>query len=258
MAARAADQHLAVTDGANMAAQASSQALTVDQQRLVANLAWQRAQDISDKFHSEIPEAKAAVTEARFWAIEAQRHAEHAKAAAAALKNVPAEAAERAAKAIQAEIKAMAYSEAERAGTPPADAAAIHARKVVASVAAAMQPYHLATLRAQKETATSYSKAQRAQASSVRLSQAAQAQAANAQSLQATGHPVQAMQAMAQAHATMRQAADLRTWAQKFYEQASANNGVVGQYALGESQAAARAVALSPAVSGPTVPPLNQ
>merc|ERR1719236_25276 len=132
------------------------------------------------------------------------------------------------------------------------------AQRVAKNVAAAMQPYHLAMLRAQKGAATMHAKAVGATDSAQKLSDKAEAMAAQAQGMQSAGMTMQAQQLMMMAHGAMNAASNLRGAAMNLYALSNKINSSVGAWQVSESEAAANAAAttkFNPPMKFPKSPP---
>jgi hypothetical protein len=199
--------------------------------------------DNYDIARSSVPLTKAAETATRVYRRDSENHARDTVAVAKKAETITIDAAKKAA----AEIMAMIEKEAHKAAVDAAEATKDwkkkRAERVAQNVAAAMQPYHLAMLRAQKGAATMHAKAVAATDSAQKLADKAEAMAAQAQGMQTAGMTMQAQQLMMMAHGAMNAASNLRGAAMKLYDMANKINRSVGAWQVSESEAAANAAA---------------
>lgn len=250
---RRAGEQLNIAREAEIESELNAKSLTTNQQELVAAMAQDQAQQAFGSDALAVPESTTAFTEARKWALKAQKHADHIKQLVLEAKRIPDEAAELAAKAIENQVKKDAFAAAESANQGQAAKAAERPKMIAERVAAAAEPYHLALLRAQKESAQNAQKAQKAAQSSINLVAKAKRMAANAQTLQAEGLGMQAQQLMAMAHSTMNSAVTMKAWAEKLDASARQVGGTIGGY---QFQLASAAASAAGAVGVPVVPAL--
>jgi len=255
---RRAQEEVAVARSAEAESEKSSKAMVVNQQELLANMARKTATEAFKPSEPAVPEAKALVTETRRLFLEAQDHLNHIKKIAAEARNIPAVAAQQAQQAIQVKVKQEADAAATSSAVSPEEAKELRAKRTTAVVGDAVEPYHLALLRAQKGAAETYAKAKSAIATAQKLSDKAHKIAENAQALQAKGFGMQAQQQLMVAHSTMQQAANMKQWAWKLYKQANDLNNSLGHYQLSESIAATRAAMTLPTIWRPTFPSLDE
>jgi len=253
-----ADEQLRIAKAGEVLSEASAKGILVAQQRLAAEMAFEAGDQEYQKAAEAVPRGKAAAAEATHWFEEAQRHAEHTKELLVEARKLPEDAARKAAQAIEEQVRREAYAAAERAGATTEESPEERAKQVAARVAAAVEPYHLGQLRAQKETAISYTKAKNAAAASTKLVEQAQVLAATAQAEQASGLTLKANWTMEMAHDTMEKAVNLRARAKRLYAEAEEINSSVGGYQRKQQQAAAAAAAAMEGseVSSPALPPL--
>lgn len=251
-----AQEQLELSAAASTEAQETSKSLLSNQQQLVAAMAVDDAEKAILPSKPAVPEAEAALTTTRKFAALARQHAVHALEVAAGARHIAQNAAEKAAKAIEEQIRADAYKAAEASAVPPKEAAEVKAKKIAASVAAAAEPYHLAVLRTQKETQQLYEKAKSATNSAQLLRDKAHTQATSAAAMQAKGDTLRAQQLMLVAHSTLGAAENLRQWGLKLYDQANQMNGAIGFYVGSESMAAANAAATTIVNPSMEMPPL--
>merc|ERR1719324_1002581 len=118
-------------------------------------------------------------------------------------------------------IEQEAHKAAEEAAKASKDWKKKKAERVASNVAAAMQPYHLAYLRAQKGAAVIHAKAMAATDAAQKLADKAEAMAAQAQGMQSAGMTMQAQQLMMMAHGAMNAASNLRGAAMNLYNLAN-------------------------------------
>lgn len=235
-----ARDELARSSQAEAEAAVTSQSFYAAQQQLVAEMATEAAQAATEKDRATVPEAKAAVEKTRRFAIEARLHAEHAKQVLRLFKQIPEEAAEKALKAVRVAVRREAYGAAEEASRGLQGRVDRRYReRVEDSMASAMEPYHIALLRAQKGLVETEAKAQSAAKTGNRLQAKAEQLAESAQALQAEGLPVQAAQTMLMAHSTSEEGVNLRGWARKLFVQAEQLQGSVPVLQAQIQQAAA-------------------
>jgi len=251
-----AGEQLVVAQAAEAVAETSAKGMLVDQQALVASMAVETAEEDFAKGMPAAPKAKAALTAAQRFLAEAQYHANHARRVEEEMRRLPETAAQTAVQTIENEVQREAYAAAELANALPPETPLQRRKKFAERVAAAMEPYHLALLRAQKFVVVNYAKAKSAVSTAQRLADEAQRLASSAQRLQATGLTVQAKQTMLLAYSTMQNAGSMREWAQKLYAEAQKVNDSVGQYQLAEVQAAMQAAKTVPVKVQPTLPPM--
>lgn len=248
-----ANEQLAIATSAEKQSESSAKTLLVTQQALLARMAVTAADDAFDEGTGSVPATKAAYTEARAYALRAMHHAMHAQEMLAEAKHIPELAAQTAADVIRFKIKKDAYEAAERAKP---ETSTSRGQRVAKSVAAAVEPYHLALLRAQKNTEETYEKAKSAMATAQRLVDQSHEEADIAQKMQSSGLAMQAQATMLQAHQDMQSAVNMKRWAEKLYNQANELNSNIGRYQLSESQAAVTAAGTEPDVIMPELPAL--
>eukprot|EP00927_Polykrikos_kofoidii_P078411 TRINITY_DN75239_c0_g1_i1.p1 TRINITY_DN75239_c0_g1~~TRINITY_DN75239_c0_g1_i1.p1 ORF type:complete len:308 (-),score=67.43 TRINITY_DN75239_c0_g1_i1:24-947(-) len=226
-----ADMQSILAESAAMEAQADAKALVATQRAAVADAAREQGEKEFEQTVSIIPKAKAALTEARAFAFEAQMHAKHAARMVAELKALPAESATEVVNLVKQQISQAAYSAAEHASAfPNVPTKAETAHMVAKRVADAIEPYHLSLLRAQKAAAEAYAKAQNAAKAVPKLVAMAKQEASQAQALQASQGGWHARQLMTQAHATMTRAAMVKATAERLYAQANDITQSLGNY----------------------------
>lgn len=251
-----AGEELAVARSAEVLAASNAKGMLVDQQALVADMAVDKAEDDFAKSRAATPAAKAAISQAQRFLAQAQYHADHARRVLEDFKKLPEVAAERAMKTIEQDVRNEANAAAEHANKLPPENAAQRKAKYAQRVAAAMEPWHLALLRAQKYVVETYAKAKGAVKASERLISESTRLAQSAQRLQMTRLPMQAKQMMLLAMSTMQKAQMMREWADKLYAQAQKVNESLGAYPAAGSTAANLAAKSVPVKMQPTLPPV--
>jgi len=250
-----AGEELVVARNAEAVAASHAEGMLVDQQALIADMAVETAEDDFAKSRAAAPAAKAAISQAQRFLAQAQYHADHARNVLSEFKKLPEVAAEKAMKAIEQDVRNEANAAAEYANKIPPETKAQRKAKFAQRVAAAMEPWHLAGLRAQKYVAETYAKAKGAVKASQRLISESMRLAQSAQRLQMTSLPVQAKQMMLLAMSTMQKAQMMRKWADELYAQAQKVNDSLGAYPVAESRAAISAAKTVPLKVQPTLPP---
>jgi len=250
-----AGEELVVARNAEAVAATHAEGMLVDQQALIADMAVETAEDDFAKSRAAAPAAKAAISQAQRFLAQAQYHADHARRVLEEFKELPEAAAEKAMKTIEQDVKNEANAAAEYANKLPPETKVQRKDKFAKRVAAAMQPWHLAELRAQKYVAETYAKAKSAVKASEQLISESMRLAQSAQRLQMTRLPVQAKQMMLFAVSTMQKAQMMRKWADELYAQAQKVNESLGAYPVAESRAANMAAKTVPLKVQPTLPP---
>jgi len=251
---RRAGEQLNIAREAEVESEENAKALAANQQELVAEMAMDKAQEAFSVDSEAVPQSHDAFTQVRKWALKAQQHADHIKHLVIEARKIPDEAAAAAAKAIEEEVRRDAYTAAESVSASASQNAALNRPHVVAeAVAEAAEPYHLALLRVQKESAVDNQKAQKAAQTSISLAAKAKSMAVGAQQLQAQGMGVQARQLMAIAHSTMREAVDMKGAAESLHDLANKLLSSLGGY---QFQLASAASAAALRVGVPVIPPL--
>jgi len=228
------------------------------QQTMKARKSLDDALDAYDVARESVPLTKAAETGTRVFQRDSENHAKAAVEVAKKAQTITIDAAKKAAAEIMAMIEEEAHKAAEEAHEASKDWKKKRAERVAQNVAAAMQPYHLAYLRAQKGAATMHAKAVAATDSAQKLADKAEAMAAQAQGMQSAGMTMQAQQLMMMAHGAMNAASNLRGAALKLYDMANKINRSVGAWQVSESEAAANAAAttlFNPPMKFPKSPP---
>lgn len=246
---RAAEE-LRIAKAGEAVSEATAKGILVAQQRLAAEMAFEEAEREFQRGSDAVPKGKAAAAEATRWFEEARRHAEHTRAVLAEARRLPEEAAEKAAKAIEEQVRQEAYAAADRAAAAPPRTLQERASEVAERVAAAVEPYHLGQLRAQKETAVTYAKAKGAAVAYNELVAESKSLAEEAQAEQATGQTVKAKHTMGIAHKTLDKAIRLRAQAKKLYAKAEEVEASVRGYQRKQQRAAAQASAAAAAAAG--------
>mmetsp|Transcript_46612 Transcript_46612/g.120692 ORF Transcript_46612/g.120692 Transcript_46612/m.120692 type:complete len:329 (-) Transcript_46612:191-1177(-) len=250
---RRAGEQLGIAREAEVESELNAKALVANQQEIIGEMAKEKAEEAFETASTALPESRESFAEARVYAMKAQEHAEHIKKLVVEAQRIPEEAAAAAAKAIQDEVRRDAYAAAERASAGQTAVALSRPRKVAERVAEAAEPYHLALLRAQKESTEDNAKARSAATASVSLAEKARRMAASAQVLQAQGLGLQARQLMAMAHSTMNEAVTMKAWAEKLYDTAFKIGSSIGGY---QFQLASAAASAAQRVGVPVVPEL--
>jgi len=213
------------------------EALTTYQGHL-ANAAEDHAEVAFDTARASVPNAKISRDLARLWAIKTKQLAAKVQQIAEDAVPIPKNAALAADKVVMAQVVKEARQSGEAAAEKAKDWKKRRAERVAANVAAAMEPYHLAVLRAMKYAKVTHERAMSAAATSLKLASKAQDLASKAGGLQNMGLTYEAYQLMIMAHATMGGSVKLKDWANKMYGQANKINGGIGQYQLDEGIAA--------------------
>merc|ERR1719171_180081 len=170
-----------------------------------------------------------------------------AQSALADMKNVAAEAAAGAGKMAMDMIKAQAQAEADkRAADDKANWGPRKDKILAGKVIGAMQPYHLALMRAQKAGMAAKMKADATIEGAKLTVKKDEEFAATAQRAQAGGHTYEANQFMMMAHGLMNIAQQQQGWAAKFQKTAEQQGGGAIGFAIQEGGMAA---ALAPVIS---------
>jgi len=251
-----AGEELVVARNAEVVAASHAEGMLVDQQALIADMAVETAEDDFSKSRAAAPAARAAISQAQRFLAQAQYHADHARRVLEEFQKLPEAAAKRAMDAVEQDVRNEANAAAEIANKTPPETQAQRKAKFAKRVAAAMQPWHLAQLRAQKYVAETYAKAKSAVKASEHLISESMRLAQSAQRLQMTSLPVQAKQMMLLAMSTMQKAKLMREWADKLYAQAQKVNESLGTYPVLQSTAANMAAKSVPLKVQPTLPPV--
>jgi len=166
-------------------------------------------------------------------------------------------AAEKAVEETMAAIKQEAKDAVEKAKKQKADFLANSSQHVASAVASAIQPYHLAMLRAQKAVAETHQKAVACMETAQRMVHEAHQFAAEGQSFQTAGLWVEANSMMMQAHAAMNGAVTLKKQAEDLQNLAISINSSIGSYALNMSMAATNAEATASVDIPKVMPAIN-
>jgi hypothetical protein len=243
-------EELAIAKNANNQAAFSAKDAKTGQENLIAMQAIGRTEDSYLKVKPLVAEARAQMLTVRKFEAEAKLHAKHAREVLFGSRFIPEAAAEKAIEATSGWIKHEATASAQASSTVDN-----RQDKLVAAVASAAEPYHLALLRNQKFCEETYAKAKSAQGSASKLLSDAKKVALKAQELQAVGQGVEARQTWGMAAGMSNEAELLRQWGQKLYGQASTACGTSGGYELLEQQAAANAAASLIMNAPPKLPP---
>jgi len=238
-----AEDNLEIAKYANTEAKANTEEVLVSQQELLARQQLDGTVAAFDLARPSVPDTKRAEIEARVLERDTKVHKDGAVDASNLAKTISKDAAVLAGKAIVAQIEKDARDAAVKANKASKDWKAQRAKRVATSVAAAMQPYHLALLRAQKAAAQTHQKAMGAMEAAQGLVDKAEGMAGQAQTMQAAGLAIEAQQMMMMAHGAMSGAANLKAQAEKMYALANKINQSIGSYQLSEGMAAANAEA---------------
>lgn len=233
--------NLAVAKSADVESQGATMEALATQQGLLANSAEDHAEEAFNLARAAVPNSKKARDLAMLWAVKTKHTAEDVVQIAEDAKAIPTNAASAARKAIMAQVVKEARQSGEAAAEKAKDWKKSRAKRVAANVAAAMEPYHLAILRAMKYAKVTHTKAISAAETSLKLASKAQELAAQAGGMQNSGLSYEAYQLMTMAHATMGGAVKLKGWAEKMYASANKINQGIGHYQLDEGIAAQRA-----------------
>jgi len=250
-----AGEELVLARNAEAVAASHAEGMLVDQQALIADMAVETAEDDFAKSRAAAPAARAAISQAQRFLAQAQYHADHARRVLEEFQKLPEAAAKRAMDVIEQDVRHEANAAAEIANKTPPETPAQRKAKFAQRVAAAMEPWHLAQLRAQKYTAETYAKAKSAVKASEHLISESMRLAQSAQRLQYNRLPMQAKQMMLLAMTTMQKAQLMRKWADKLYAQAQKVNESLGTYPVLQSTAANMAAKSVPLKVQPTLPP---
>merc|ERR1719420_1038959 len=202
--------NLAVAKSADVESQGATMEALATQQGLLANSAEDHAEEAFNLARATVPNSKKARDLAMLWAVKTRHTAEDVKQIAEDAKAIPMNAASAAKKAIMAQIVKEARQSGESAAEKSKDWRKSRAKRVAANVAAAMEPYHLAILRAMKYAKVTHTKAISAAETSLKLASKAQELAAQAGGMQNAGLPYEGYQLMVMAHATMGGAVKLK------------------------------------------------
>mmetsp|Transcript_78384 Transcript_78384/g.199250 ORF Transcript_78384/g.199250 Transcript_78384/m.199250 type:complete len:366 (+) Transcript_78384:175-1272(+) len=251
-----AREQLSAARAAEMQAEISTRALYAGQQQLVAEKAKEAAEIAAEADMASVPDTKAALEQTRRFSTQAVHHSRGAKLARDAMAGVPEWAAEEGLKAVRDKIRQEAYSEAESTAVVlPAEAAKRHLAKVVESVAAAMEPYHLALLKAQKQLVISEAKAHSAARSATKLSAEATKLATDAVTLQAQGLVGEAVEMMNLAHGTSQEQLNMQLWAVKLHAESEQLKDLIPRMQSDIQQAAIHASQTVGVEVVPVLPP---
>jgi len=252
--ARGEDQVI-MAAGASVSAEHNAKATVAHKAELSAALAKEAAEDAYKEGLPAYAEVHEALGTAKAWALEASRHAAHAKQMAWEARHIAEKAAEKAVQAVEAQVEEDArVSAVKAAAVPTSNSGPMRAKTITANVAAAAEPFHIALLREQKRAAEDYQKAHKAVEAAIKLGQDAQIMAKNAQEMQENGMGLQASFTMTRAHSTMQAAANMKAYAYHLYDEAVLLNSRLGQYGLDMGQAAANAAGATPQDPVPVLP----
>jgi len=188
----------------------------------------QAAEDAYELARNTVPMSKEAATRARVYAYNTKKAKKDAQSVPPEMKSIAPAAAQAAATAIMAQLKAEAIAEAEKRGADDAaNWAATKDKMAVGAVAGAAMPYHLAIMRAQKAATQYKTRADSTIEGAKKLVAAAQQAAATSQVLQSSGKFVEAREYMMNAHAMMNDAVKMQGWAAKFQATAGKVGGTI-------------------------------
>lgn len=238
-----AEENLELATYANSESKNNKEEVLAMQETSKAREALDETLDAYDLARESVPLTKAAEVATRVFRRSSEVHAEDTQKVAKKAETITVDAAKKAAAEIMSMIEEQAHKAAEDANEASKDWKKRRAERVAKNVAAAMQPYHLAMLRAQKGAAQMHAKAVAATDSAQALADKAEAMAAQAQGLQTAGATMQAQQMMMMAHGAMNAASNLRGSAMNLYNLANKINRGVGAWQVHESEAAANAAA---------------
>jgi len=238
-----AEENLELATYATSESKNNKEEVLAMQGAMTARKALDDTLDAFDLARESVPLTKAAETATRAWRRNAETHAINAVAVAKKAETITIDAAKKAAAEIMVMITDEAHKAAKDAHEASKDWKKKRAERVAQNVAAAMAPYHLAYLRAQKGAALIHAKAVAATDSAQKLADKAEAMAAQAQGLQTAGMTMQAQQLMMMAHGAMNAASNLRGAAMNLYALSNKINSSVGAWQVSESEAAANAAA---------------
>jgi len=240
---RRVEEEYQIAKAADVESEGAAESALSSQQSILAGAAQEAAEDASDAARPAVPESKASEAQAIKWARGAQRGAEDAEKTRSLAETAGKEAARQAAEQVMEMVRTDAIAAAVDADKKGKDYKATRGQRVAESVVAAMEPYHLALLRAQKASQQDYEKSKSAMDTAQQLATDGQKQAADAQALQAAGMAVQAGQMMMMAHGSMEGAKNMKAWAEKMYNTANQLQASLGHYQLSASMAASNAAA---------------
>lgn len=182
----------------------------------------QQAKEAYEIARLSVSQTRVAMEETRVARRTADETAVKTAAVTDVAKQMATNAATAAGQAVMDQVRAEAREDAVKSAKDAHDNfASRKAQRQADAAAAAMQPYHLAMMRAQKASATFYEKAKSAAAAANALEEKANKLAAQAQALQSGGHPTEAAQVMLMAHGAMGGVVNLVAWANKMYGYAS-------------------------------------
>jgi len=238
-----AQDNLAVAKTSDVYSSAAVWEARTTQQEILAKAAEASGEEAFNVARAAVPNSRVARDEARIFEAKAEASVVKVHDVQDAMKQVAGEAAVAAKDKIMEQVTQEAHASAEAANEKAQDWKKKRAERVAANVAAAIEPYHLAMLRAQKAVEVTHTKAISAAESSLKLASEAQVLASKANALQGAGLAVQAQQMMQMAHGTMQGAVNLKGWSEKMYNLANKINGGIGSYQLSEGMAAANAAA---------------
>lgn len=238
-----AEENLDIATSATSESKNNKEEVLALQQTMKARKALDDTLDAYDLARESVPLTKAAEVATRVFQRDSENHAKNAVVVAKKAETITVDAAKKAAAEIMVMIEKEAHKAAVEANEASKDWKKKRAERVAQNVAAAMQPYHLAMLRAQKGAAVMHAKAVAATDSAQKLADKAEGMAAEAQGMQTAGMTMQAQQMMMMAHGAMNAASNLRGAAMKLYDMANKINRSVGAWQVSESEAAANAAA---------------
>jgi len=217
---RRAQYEFALAAGADKEAAQSAQAVVGAREELTAYKQEAVVEDALTRAASLTPDALAAVTAARGFATEAQQHARHAMEALRRVEAAPQMAAKEARLAVERQAHADAVQERNRTEAAAAARTQDPVKVLAENVGAAMEPYHMASLRAEASEQRSYEKAKGEFSEAQDLSSKAKQQALDAQALQSAGSTERAGWLMERAKEMMQRARDLKSKSTVDYEAA--------------------------------------
>jgi hypothetical protein len=238
-----AEENLELATSANSESKNNMKEVLAMQQTTKAREALDVTFDAYDLARKSVPLTKTAEVKTRVFRRDSEKFAKDAVVVAKKAETITIDAAKEGAKEVMLMIENEAHKAAEDAHESSKDWKKKRAEVVAKNVAAAMQPFHLGMLRAQKGAAQMHAKAVAATDSAQKLADKAEAMAAQAQGMQTAGMTMQAQQLMMMAHGAMNAASNLRGSAMNLYNLANKVNRGIGSYQVRESEAAANAAA---------------
>eukprot|EP00930_Biecheleria_cincta_P001139 TRINITY_DN102301_c0_g1_i1.p1 TRINITY_DN102301_c0_g1~~TRINITY_DN102301_c0_g1_i1.p1 ORF type:complete len:300 (+),score=84.67 TRINITY_DN102301_c0_g1_i1:49-948(+) len=253
---KAADQQVAVAEAAMDSSEQGQKALLAEEEKVAAEHAVEQATGVVVSAPPVGAQMQKALHDAREYAEEAEAYAEHAAKVKRELVKLPEEAALKATKAVEEQVRIEAYTAAENVAAKLSETDAARTERAASATAAAAEPYHIAILRAQKNVQISLAKSRSAADTVNKLATESQAIAKKANLLQGQGETMLARQLLLQAHQKMQKSMDMKYWVSKFYKDASDWNDTIRKYQAQQQMALGTASATFVEKTPPILPPI--